>query len=161
VGTRHPNYRLVKRHHTYSVEEVARLFDLHRNTVRAWMKQGLNAIDDRRPILFRGDVLAEFLRQRRAKAKRPCGPGEMFCLPCRAPKRPDGDMVEYLATSATAGNLRGICPDCGRLMHRRLGFANLASTTAGLDVTVTHAAPRLGETGDPPVNCDFRTEAAT
>jgi transposase-like protein len=51
VGNRHPNPRLVKLHRNYSVEEIARLFDLHKNTVRHWLKQGLAAIDDRRPRL--------------------------------------------------------------------------------------------------------------
>ena len=38
---RHPNYRLVKIHHSYTVEEIARLFGSHRNTVRRWLKLGL------------------------------------------------------------------------------------------------------------------------
>ena len=34
MGYRHPNPRLVKGHRNYSVEEIARLFALHKNTVR-------------------------------------------------------------------------------------------------------------------------------
>ena len=30
---RHPNHRLVKTHRTYTVEEIASLFHVHRNTV--------------------------------------------------------------------------------------------------------------------------------
>ena len=84
MGTRHPNYRLVKIHRTYTVNEIARLFQIHPNTVRAWRRQGLQAIDGRRPILFKGATLVAFLRARREKAKRPCSPGEIFCLPCRS-----------------------------------------------------------------------------
>ncbi|MGE0484834.1 MAG: hypothetical protein AB7Q81_11900 [Gammaproteobacteria bacterium] len=45
---RRPNPRLAKLHRSYTEEEVARLFDIHRNTVRACIKQGLSVIDTRR-----------------------------------------------------------------------------------------------------------------
>jgi hypothetical protein len=35
------NPRRAKLHRSYTVEETARLFGVHRNTVRAWLKQGL------------------------------------------------------------------------------------------------------------------------
>ena len=31
---RHPNHRLVKIHRSYTVEEIAELFAIHKNTVR-------------------------------------------------------------------------------------------------------------------------------
>lgn len=39
MGYRHPNPRLAKIHHSYSVEDLARLFKVHKNTVRNWWKQ--------------------------------------------------------------------------------------------------------------------------
>ena len=38
---RGPNYRLVKIHRNYTVEEAARMFGIHKNTVRAWIEAGL------------------------------------------------------------------------------------------------------------------------
>lgn len=35
MGYRHPNPRLVKVHRNYSVEEIARLFGIHKNTYTA------------------------------------------------------------------------------------------------------------------------------
>src|SRR5689334_11149136 len=120
MGARHPNPRLIKTHRCYDIREIARLFMLHPNTVRAWQSQGLQAIDERRPTLFHGAALAAFLRTRRAKAKCPCPPGHIYCLPCRSAHKPAGDMVEYVAITSTSGNLRGICPTCGRFMYRRV-----------------------------------------
>jgi transposase-like protein len=75
---RRPNYRLVKTHRSYTVEEIARLFGTHKNTVRAWVKAGLPTSDGKRPILILGSELAGDLKVRRAKNKRPCQPGEIY-----------------------------------------------------------------------------------
>jgi hypothetical protein len=159
VGTRHPNYRRIKIHRTYTVDEIARLFQVHANTVRAWCKQGLEPIDDRRPALFKGGVLAAFLRARREKAKRPCGPGEVYCLPCRRPRQPAGGIVEYIPY-ADAGNLRGICPTCHRAIHRRVNRGKLSIVIGDLEVTLTAPAPRLLDSDDLPVKCELESEEA-
>jgi len=111
---RYPNPRLVKIHRCYAVEEIAKLFNKHKNTVRAWIKQGLQPIDGRRPTLVHGLELATFLESRRAAGKRPCPPNHMYCLKCRVPKRPAADMADYLPITETSGNLRGLCRIAGR-----------------------------------------------
>lgn len=143
----HPNYRLVKRHYSYEVAEAAGLLNVHRNTVRHWIRQGLPVIDDRRPILIPGKSLQEFLLAKRAKAKRPCRPGEIYCLRCRVPRRPAGDIAEYQPTTDTLGVLIGICPTCDALMYRRTSRARLDVAGADLEITETPKSatqPRSG-----------------
>jgi hypothetical protein len=152
---RNPNYRLVKIHRNYTVEEVALLFGKHKNTVRAWIKEGLQQIDGRRPTLIHGRELAGFLRQRRLRGKRPCPPGHLFCFKCRSPRPPDGGLVDYLPMTDTAGNVRAICPECGTFMHRRVALANLATVCAGLDIAFPQAARRISETVSTTANCDL------
>ena len=53
MGKRHPNHRHVKIHRSYTVEEIAGLFGIHKNTVRRWVKAGLPTSDDKRPMLIR------------------------------------------------------------------------------------------------------------
>src|SRR6478609_8832001 len=120
MGSRHPNPRLAKIHRSYSVEEVSRLFAIHKNTVRNWLRQGLTAIDGQRPTVIKGAELRRFLTDRRTRSKQTCGPGRIYCLPCRAPKVPAGNMAECVAAGDTIGTLCGICPDCGRMIYRRL-----------------------------------------
>ncbi len=136
MGARFPNPQLVKIHRSYTAEEVARLFSCHKNTIRSWVRHGLQPIDDRRPILFTGVELRRFLEGRRSKAKQTCPPGHMFCLGCRVPRRPGGNMAEYVPMTSTSGNLRGICEVSGSLMHRRIAYAQIPSVFPGVDVTV-------------------------
>ena len=49
---RRPDRRRVKLLRSYTIEEVARTLEVHRNTVRHWIKAGLRVIDDKRPILI-------------------------------------------------------------------------------------------------------------
>jgi hypothetical protein len=154
MRSRHPNPRLAKIHRSYSVEEMARLFSVHKNTVRAWFKQGLIPIDGQRPTVVRGEDIRRFLTERRARAKRPSGPGRIYCLPCRAPKVPAGKMAECVAVGDTTGALQGICPDCGRMIYRRVNPQKIDAVRGDLEVTITQAGPRIEETTIPNVNCD-------
>jgi hypothetical protein len=154
VGSRHPNSRLAKIHRCYSVEETALFFRIHKNTVRIWIKQGLSPIDGQRPTMIRGDEIRRFLGERRVRAKRPCGPGRIYCLPCRAPKVPAGNMAECVAAGDTNGTLQGICPDCDRMIYRKVNPQKLAAVRGDLDISVTQAGLRIEETTKPNVNCD-------
>jgi hypothetical protein len=136
------------------VEEVSRLFAVHKNTVRNWLRQGLAPIDGQRPTVFRGVELRRFLIDRRASARQTCGPGRIYCLPCRAPKVPAGNMAECIAVGEATGTLQGICPDCDRMIYRRVNPQKLDMVRGELDVTVTQARPRIEETLRPNVNCD-------
>ena len=159
MGSRHPNPRLVKLHRNYSVEDISRLFSLHKNTVRNWLKQGLPTIDDQRPTLVLGQELSRFVRERRQKAKQSCGPGRIFCIACRAPKIPAGKMADCIASGPLAGSLCGICPDCGRLIYRRINLAKIDAIRGELEIAFTQPRPRLGETAAPSVNCDSGEKA--
>ena len=159
MGSRHPNPRLGQIHRKYSVEDIARLFGIHKNTVRNWLKQGLATIDDRRPMLVLGQELSRFLQQRRQKAKQSCGPGRIYCIACRAPKVPAGKMAECTPTAPLAGNLCGICPDCHRLIYRRVNLAKIDAVRSDLEITLTQPRSRIGESAVPSVNCDSSQKA--
>jgi hypothetical protein len=155
MGARQPNHRLVKINFSFSIPELARTLGVHKNTVRGWQKAGLEPVEDRRPYLFRGAVVRAFLEGRRKARKRPCPPGMIFCLPCREPKRPAGEMVDLLPFDAETGNLRGICPDCDRLIHRRVNLSRLAGASGNLSVSTPQAERTLAHSNEPSVECDF------
>jgi hypothetical protein len=154
MGYRHPNPRLAKIHRNYSVDDVSRLFTIHKNTVRNWLREGIKPIDNQRPTLIQGSELRRFLSERRARAKQACGPGRIYCLPCRAPKVPAGNIADCIHTSGMTSTLQGICPDCNRMIYRRVNPRNLEVVRGDLDITVTRAQTRIEGTAIPNVNCD-------
>jgi hypothetical protein len=155
MSRRPPNPQLVKLHLNYTVDEVARTLTVSKGTVRNWLNQGLVALNDRRPMLILGFVLRQFLETRRAQGKRKCPQGHFYCLRCRAPKAPAMQMAEYIPRTQKIGNLRGICPNCGGLIHRGVALAKLDTVRGDLDISFPEANPRLGESAEPTVNCNL------
>jgi hypothetical protein len=156
---RRPDRRRVKVLRSYTIDDVARSLEVHRNTIRHWIKAGLPVIDDKRPILILGRDLGEFLLRRRDARRQPCQAGQMFCLKCRKPQEPAGRMADYVASSATSGALVGICPACNGLMYRRTSFARLSDVAGALDLHMPRAQPRIEDTNTPNVNCHQGHEA--
>lgn len=160
MGKRRPNPRLAKIHRNYTVEDVASLFGIHKNTVRAWVKRGLPVIDDRRPMLILGKDLSKFLQARRKKNKCPCKPGEIYCVKCHAQKSPAGDMADYESLSESHGNLIGICPTCNTMMYRHVSLAKLDQVRGRLDITMPQVLRHINESTQPSVNSDLKEVAS-
>lgn len=144
----------MKIHFSYAVEEIARTFGVHKNTVRAWLKQGLPKIDESRPILVHGRELRAFLENRRKAARRCCPPGTLYCLKCREPRSPAFGMVDYIPITGAAGNLRALCSTCEKLIHRRVGKAHIATVMPNIAVQITHHAQHIRESDVPSLECD-------
>jgi hypothetical protein len=155
VPVKRLNPRRVKIHRSYTVEEAAMLFQVHKNTVRTWLKSGLQAIDGRRPILILGRQLASFLHARRETKRQRCGPGQLYCFRCRAPRTSAAQRADYLPITASSGNLRAICSVCGTHMYRRISWRKLATEVGDLQVPLSQAQQRIVEGADPSVNCDL------
>ncbi|MES2682687.1 MAG: helix-turn-helix domain-containing protein [Pseudomonadota bacterium] len=141
------------------MEEIALLYGLHRNTVRQWIKRGLPTNDDQRPVLILGSQLAAYLTTKRTANKRPCKPGELYCVRCRIPQAAALGMADYVPLTPTGGNLVGLCPCCDALMHRRVSLAKLATVCGELQVTHTQARGHISESVKPSVNRDFKAGA--
>lgn len=156
MGIRNLNHRLVKIHRSYTVEEIARLFGTHKNTVRNWLRKGLRTVDERRPLIILGPVLIDYLKVRRAKNKRKCRPGEIYCVRCHEPRRPKDQLAAYRPLTPTSGNLVGRCPRCNIPIFRRVSLAKLSQVSADLQVSIPEAQQHIDESLKPSVNCDFK-----
>jgi hypothetical protein len=152
MANRNHSTRHVKRRRLYDVRAAARVLGATPNTVRHWARNGLTAVPGLRPLVFRGVDILDFFRQRRAKRKQASGPGRLYCLKCRAPKKPAGGMVDYRPLSPKRGMLIGLCPDCNGLMYRACSPAKLDAAARGLDVSIAKAPSSLTETPESILN---------
>jgi hypothetical protein len=143
----------VKIHFSYCVEDIAKILGVHKNTVRTWLRSGLQAIDERRPVMVQGKVLRTFLEKRRSSNRQPCPPRTLFCLKCRAPRKPALGMVDFAPLNVSSGNLRALCEECGTLMHRAVSRARISATMPDLDIRFAEPDERLMESSACSLNC--------
>ena len=150
-----PNPNRVKIHHSYTITEAAHLLGVHKNTVREWTRNGLPALTEQRPTLILGTELRAYLTRRRQAKKQPCGPGRIYCVRCRMPKRPAGGLADFKPLTNTNGNLIGICPTCDSLMYRRVSTSKLPTVSADLSLQIAKGPQHINESNHPSVNSDF------
>ncbi len=129
--------RRAKVHRNYTIAEAADLFGVHRNTLRGWTRRGLATIKVRSGVLILGSELRAFATSERAKRRVKCPPGAMYCVRCRDARHPPAGLVEALPITSATVNLRGVCPVCGSLMHRRANTFRLAEI--GFEGLALHA----------------------
>jgi hypothetical protein len=155
---RRPDWRRIKSLRSYTVEEAATALKIHRNTVRYWIKNGLPVLTDQRPHLIQGGELVSFLKQRRQRRRQRCGPAQLFCLKCRRPQAPAGDMVEHRPSGPKHSVLIGICPTCETLMYRFVSKTRMDTVLQQFRVQSPHVQKSLGDTAEPRSACDFSNE---
>ncbi len=142
----------IRKFQSYYIDEVTRLLGVATSTVRHWIRNGLHVITTDRCYLIHGGTLYDFLKARQTQRKRACGPGEFYCLRCRAPRKPFGLMVEIVACNDLMTQIRALCETCDAKMNRRCSVAKLAETLKPFD-DITLLSPRLIECLPPSLNC--------
>lgn len=154
MASRRINPCRIRINRSFTARELADMLGVHKNTVHQWQREGLPANDDRRPALFHGGTVRDFLTKRNSARKRPCPPGTFYCFHCRAAQRPAADMVDYVPRSPVAGNLIGLCEMCGTTMHRRTRREAIADVMPGIAVAIREGDERLSGSTCTSLNCD-------
>ena len=120
------NWRVIKRHRSYTVDEACTALKVCKGSVRRWIKDGLPALTDQRPLLILGDDLIDYLKQTKRPAQK-CAAHQCFCFKCRAPRNPAFHVLEYHPFNATNGQLRALCEQCSTVMHKAASQATLTA----------------------------------
>lgn len=138
--------RRIKIHRSYTVEQLAHLLDCHKNSVRLWIKQGLEPLDDgKRPLMIQGSVARHFLEEKRRSKKRRCLPEELYCLSCHEPRLPAKRKAFFRPSPGRAGLLEASCNTCGTRMFKCVSATALGALQCSLNVEIreTEETPRL------------------
>lgn len=117
-----PNPRAIRAARTYTIEEAAITLGVSAGTVRAWVKAGLPIMSKARPFLILGDALRGFLDARRTSCKSRLLPDQLYCLRCKAGRRPEGLLVDVLPQNPKTARLFGFCEVCGGNCNRMISL---------------------------------------
>lgn len=139
------NARALKKHHNYTAEELAEALGAHPQTVRAWADKGLPCLKSGIPHLFIGAHVQAFLSSQAEQKKTPLGPDQLYCLSCRAGKRPAGLMADFVTDGTGRGRLTGLCPDCESFCNRFAREDQIQALAPNLTVMRQKAEPSLEE----------------
>tara|TARA_R110000851_G_C13099744_1_gene568065 strand:- start:51 stop:482 length:432 start_codon:yes stop_codon:yes gene_type:complete len=131
-------------HRSYTVEEAALLYSVHKRTIRNWIIKGLAICDDKRPLLILGTDLRLFLQQQRKVNKRKCKPSELYCLKCREPRLPEQYTIEFIEETSTKGRVMAACSVCNSLMNKYFKLEDLASIQRDLAVILPLQQKHIG-----------------
>jgi hypothetical protein len=124
------NVRLIKGTWPYTVQEIAELFNIHKNAVLRWLKEGLHADRSQRPYLVRGDELTRFLNQRQNGKRQQCAPGEFFCFKCRVPREAYLGIADIAIESSTRFRIKALCSVCDTSINKVQSVRNLPKIKA-------------------------------
>ena len=132
------DHRRISKYRNYTLAEIAACLAVCRGTVRRWIKDGLPALRDIKPMLVLGGDLIDFLKARRTPHQK-CRLAECYCFSCRMPRQAAGGLAEVRWDTTSTGNLRALCAVCNTVMHKRISAAHLSEVQAILEVSIVQA----------------------
>lgn len=146
---RRPNWRALKIHRNYTVDEAARTLGVCKATVRRWIKaHGLPTIDDRKPVLIHGPALIAFGKSRQ-KSRQVCQVDQAYCFSCKCPRHAAFGQIRIAEASVTSANVRMLCHACSTRMHKRIAWRDLTQLSLLTQLSAPEALRHLIETAQP------------
>ncbi|MGB0906780.1 MAG: helix-turn-helix domain-containing protein [Maricaulaceae bacterium] len=143
--------RKVKRHRSYTVQDLAALYEVGPNTVRQWIKkQGLPVIEGSYPTLMHWAEIRRWIIDWQSARKWTCAANEMSCLRCQAPRKVKAGTFRVTESNKELLMMHGDCETCGRAMNRATSRAKLNVSKANFTQSaVPHNAPPEAHTSNP------------
>lgn len=118
------NTRIIKIYYVYLLVEIAKLYKVHIRTVRAWVKEGLPAIEGLYPHHVKGIDLRHFLNKRQQKRKIKLKNNQFYCTKCKTASIALNNQVRLIYSGKTIGKgikdfiIQGTCEICGTKLNR-------------------------------------------
>ena len=130
--------RKVKRHRSYTVKRLAKLYDVQPNTVRQWIKKhDLPVIEGSYPVLMHWQDIREWMTDWQAARKWTCADDEMSCFTCNGPRKIKPGTFKITQDNTKKVMVQGDCEICGQRINR-------ASSPKKLHINRTNFTPNAG-----------------
>ncbi|MCR9149821.1 MAG: helix-turn-helix domain-containing protein [Rhodobacteraceae bacterium] len=127
---------MIRSARSYTIPEAAEALGVSVGTVRGWVRLGLRLLSGQRPFLILGSDLRGYLEARRAKGRVRLAPEELYCLSCKAPRRPFGMLVDWHCQTAKTARMVGLCEACGGSCNRMVSARALPRIRTVFDVAI-------------------------
>lgn len=112
----------IKYWYCYDIDEVCSLYKkyrLHPKTVSDWQnKQGLQAIDNKKPALFYGTTLIKFLGKLNEANRCKTKFEHLFCVKCKEGKDPLQKKIQINPVDKKFLKVKAICQTCKSEMNK-------------------------------------------
>lgn len=105
--------RKAKSNRSYTLKQIAALYDVHLATVQGWTRNGLTLLDDKRPYMVHGPVLRKYIEDRQAGRKWPKAPDTLPCFWCSGPRKIQNGTFKIIQSNTDKIRVQGECIDCG------------------------------------------------
>lgn len=119
----------LKANRSYEVEELAERVGVTAQTVRAWIKDGMPALTEKRPYLIIGQEAKVFLKAREEARKAPRAKKDFYCLSCKARCNAAFGLTEEVVLSNGRRMMTGFCEVCEAPCNRFLSGEKAAKGT--------------------------------
>jgi hypothetical protein len=129
-------HRRIKYWLTYDIDDICATYHdrgSHPQTVRAWIKSGLKAIDNKKPTLVYGQDLINYLQMQNDKHKCPTAFDEMYCLKCKDARNALHGRVR-VEQRGHAIMLSALCRTCRTLMFKGCKWEDLSAVQRTFNV---------------------------
>lgn len=113
------NIRMITSKKSYTIEEIADLFNIHPVSISRWFTEGLKKIDDKHPSLVFGEDLINFLSLKKQLNKHPCEDNQLFCVKCQEPRQSRNNTV-CIKVNDSRTIIVGSCEICGTKMNKAI-----------------------------------------
>lgn len=142
--------RKVKRHRSYTVQSLAKLYGVGPNTVRQWIKiHSLPVIEGSYPVLMHWAEIRSWIITWQAARKWTCAANEMSCLKCRGPRKVKAGTFCVTQSNKALIMMHGDCEACGKPMNRATSQAKLEASKANfVGNPAKHCAPSNAHTSN-------------
>jgi|TARA_R100000005_G_scaffold96726_1_gene86829 excisionase family DNA binding protein len=112
------NLSWIRKNYTYTVYEIAKLYNISPDTVFRWIsREGLRRIPGTKKYFVHSSDLRRFLEQKNARNKQPCGEGEIYCCKCRKPRPPKNDSLKACRMPNKTIRISARCEVCNTRLN--------------------------------------------